>query len=147
MQPSEDDLTPEDAADALLDSMLLLPAPLSLTPKTKAIAKTGKRGMGYNYLIPQTRNGDNLDATQPQPLFRVERAARQPVVGEPAHTSQEEGEGANEVETDHRVDVAALEAEMAAVLSDFYKDETPQPANLTAPRYFDDSITLNIGPE
>ena len=49
--------------------------------------------------------------------------------------------GASEVE------VAALEEEMAAALSDFDKDETPQPANLTAPRYFDDSITLNIGPE
>ncbi len=49
---------------------------------------------------------------QPQPLFLIERAARQPVGGEPAHRSQE-GVGAREVETDYGVG-AALEAEMAA---------------------------------
>jgi hypothetical protein len=63
-------------------------------------------------------------------------------VGEPAHASQSSQEG-----EDVDVEVATLEEEMAAALSDFDKDETPQPANLTAPRYFDDSITLNIGPE
>ncbi len=80
--------------------------------------------------------------------------------GEPAHRSQE-GVGAREVETNHGVDAAVLEAEMAKVavtppypsftkdnsefigsLLDYTKKGVSKPKS---PRQFDDSATLNVG--
>ena len=54
--------------------------------------------------------------------------------GEPVQTNQnsqdsqdsQEGVGTNEVETDHGVDAAALEAKMAAALAELGKEETPE---------------------
>jgi hypothetical protein len=66
-------------------------------------------------------------ATTPPPP----RAARQQPIGETAHISQEV-----EVETDHGVDAAALEAEMAAALADLDKEDTPKL-----------KTTFNIGPK
>ena len=69
--------------------------------------------------------------------------------------------GANEIETDHEVDAAALEAEMAKAavtppypsftkdnsdlivsLLDYTKKKVSQPKS---PQQFDDSATLNVG--
>jgi hypothetical protein len=55
-----------------------------------------------------------------QPLFRVERAVRQLLVGEAAQTKiSKEVEGMD-------VEVAALEAEMATALAGLGKEETPE---------------------
>jgi hypothetical protein len=63
------------------------------------------------------------------------------VAKEPARTKSSQ-DGKQEGEFD-----AAMEEEMAVALAELDKETPPHPATLLAPRYFDDSFTLNIGPK